>query len=149
MGCSSLRKSCKDKSCQRYYNISAQPFAADETIQLAIAGARVVDSGVAIETEPMSYNITKTGLYHISADVIVDVTTLGSAVFNAYLDGVPLPCMTRAIRLPVGYNEIHAETDLSFSHCCPCINKTITFTITSEDAVGTVTQFCTGVLKLA
>lgn len=149
MGCSSTRKSCNDKSCQRFYNTQQQSVAVDTPLQIQIAGAKVVDSGIAIETEPASYTITKTGLYHIAADLTVFATAAGAATFSAYLDGVQLPCTKRTVTLLAGTTEIHTETDLAFSHCCPCINKTITFVIEGATVAGTITQFCSGVLKLA
>ena len=149
MGCSTTRKSCNDKSCQRFYNAQPQTITAGTALQLQIAGAKVVDSGIAIETEPASYTITKTGLYHIAADITIATTAVGTATLTAYLDGVQLPCTKRTVTLLAGTTEIHTETDLAFSHCCPCINKTITFVIEGATVAGTITQFCSGVLKLA
>lgn len=150
MACGSkCKKTCHDKSCQRYYNNNPQPFTADSTIQLIIAGAKVADTGVSIETQPQSYTTLKTGLYHFSADVIIDVTTLGAGTLQMYMDGVPLPCTTRDLRLPVGDNEIHTETDLCLTGCCCDVEHSFTYTFTSTGAVGTITQFCSGVLKLA
>lgn len=142
-------KSCKAKSCQRFYNTTPQPFAAGQTVQLQIAGSRVVDTGISIETQPLSYTTLKTGLYHFTADVVADVTTLGTGTLQMYMDGVPLPCTLRNLRLPVGYNEIHTETDLCLTGCCCDVEHTFTFILTSVDAVGNVVQFCSGVLKLA
>lgn len=51
MGCSSNRhKTCRDKSCQRYYNNNQQAFIAGQTVNIQM-GNRVVDTGVAIETQ--------------------------------------------------------------------------------------------------
>lgn len=149
MGCSSTRKSCNDKSCQRFYNTQPQAITAGTALQLQIAGAKVVDSGIAIETEPASYTITKTGMYHIAADVTIATTAVGTVTLTAYLDGVPLPCTRRNVTLVNGTTEIHTETDIDFKHCCSNINKSITFVLTDASIAGTVTQLCTGVLKLA
>lgn len=150
MACGSkCGKNCKTKSCQRYYNTTPQPFAAGQTLQLQIAGAKVVDTGISIETQPLSYTTLKTGLYHLVADVVADVTTLGAATLQVYMDGVPLPCTLRNLRFPVGYNEIHTETDLCLTGCCCDVEHNFTFILNSVDAVGEVVQFCSGVLKLA
>ena len=150
MGCSSnSRKSCNDKSCQRYFNAQSQAVAVNTPLQVQIAGARVVDSGIAITTEPGSYTITKTGLYHIAADITINTAAVGTATFSVYLDGVQLPCTKRTVTLVNGTTEIHTETDLAFRHCCPCIDKTVTFVLEGSTVAGTVTQFCSGVLKLA
>lgn len=148
MSCGGNRKKdCCQKSCVRYYNNNAQPFAAGQTLQLQIAGARVVDRGVAIDTQPQSYTTFKTGLYHITADVVLDVTTLGSGTLQVYMDGVPLPCTLRDLRLPVGYNEIHTETDLELTACCCDVEHNFTFVLISTEAVGNVVQCCTGIRK--
>lgn len=150
MSCSNNRhKSCHDKSCQRYYNNAIQPFIADTAIQLEIAGAKVVDSGIAIDTEPLNYTINKTGLYHIAADLVITAVTAGIGTLRVYLDGVPLPCTIRTVSLPVGNTEIHTETDLRFDNCCCDVSHSITFMLEPGDAVGSVTEFCSGVLKLA
>lgn len=151
MSCGNFgHKTCHDKSCQRYYNNIAQALAAGQTIPLAIAGARVVDSGISIETEPLNYNTLKTGLYHFSGDVIINVATAGDVELQLYMDGVPLPCTYRRVTVPSGYREIHTETDLALDGCCCDVTHSFTFRLTSVDtAVGTVTQFCSGALKLA
>lgn len=149
MGCSSTRKSCYDKSCQRYFNNQTQTFAIGDTLQLQIAGSKVVDSGIAIDTDPMNYTILKTGLYNISADVSVATTAVGIATLTAYLDGVPLPCTRRNITLVNGTTEIHTETDLEFKHCCPNISKSITFVLEDPTVAGSVVQVCTRIIKEA
>lgn len=151
MSCGSRsNKNCHAKSCQRYYNSSNQALAAGQSLQLAIAGAKVVDSGISIETEPLNYTVVKTGLYHFSGDLVINVATAGDVVFEIYMDGVPLPCTYRRVTVPSGYREIHTETDLELTACCCDINRNFTYRLTSLDtAVGTVTQFCSGILKLA
>lgn len=147
MTCGSKSKSCCRKSCARYYNESAQPFAAGQTLQLQLAGARVVDSGIAIDVQPMSYTTLKTGLYHLSADVILDVDTAGSGTIQFYMDNVPLPCTRRTIRLPAGDNEVHTESDLELTGCCCDVEHTFTLVLTSVDAVGSVIHLCSGLVK--
>lgn len=150
MGCGSSRhKTCHDKSCQRFYNNVPQDLAAGQVLQLAIAGAKVVDTGISIETEPLNYTTLKTGLYHFSGDVIINVATAGDVEFQMYMDGIPLPCTYRRVTVPSGYREVHTETDLELTGCCCDVEHSFTFRLTSIAAVGTITQFCSGVLKLA
>ncbi len=151
MACGNNRhKTCHNKSCQRYYNNVPQALAAGQALQLAIAGAKVVDSGISIETEPLNYTTLKTGLYHFVGDVVINVATGGDVELQMYMDGVPLPCTYRRVTVPSGYREIHTETDLELDGCCCNVEHSFTFRLTSIDtAVGTVTQFCSGVLKLA
>jgi len=151
MSCGSRsNKNCHAKSCQRFYNNTPQALAAGQELQLAIAGAKVVDSGISIETDPLNYTVVKTGLYHFTGDVVINVATAGDVELQMYMDGVALPCTYRRVTVPSGYREIHTETDLELTACCCDINRNFTFRLTSIDtAVGTVTQFCSGVLKLA
>ena len=149
MGCGSKNKSCNQKSCQRYYNNKAQAFTAAGSVQLDIAGSRVVDTGVSIETNPQSYEIVKPGLYHISADAVVNATTAGDIDFSVFMDGVELPCTFKVATLAAGYTPVHTETDLVINGCCG-VNRSITFVVKSVSvAVGSVTQFCSGITKLA
>lgn len=151
MGCGNGRhKTCHDKSCQRYYNSTSQPLAVSTTTQLAIAGVKVVDSGISIETEPMNYTTVKTGLYHFAGDVIINLTAGGVVIFRMLMDGVVLPCTVRTFTAGTGYREIHTETDLELDGCCCNVSHTFTFEIvTDAAATGTVTQFCSGITKLA
>lgn len=151
MSCSNnSNKSCRDKSCERYYNNNNQVLNAGTTIQLVIAGSKVVDSGIAIDVQPQSYTILKTGLYHISADVVVDANVAGNVVFQVYMDGVALPCTTKTVTLAEGETAIHTETDLRLSACCCDVSHNFTFTLSSPAAAaGNVIEFCSGILKLA
>lgn len=152
MNCASGKhKTCRDKSCQRFYNNNVQELTAGEEIQLVIAGTRVVDTGISIETEPQNYTTLKTGLYHFAGDVVIEGTAGGVAVLQMYMDGVPLPCTKRTRTIPAtGYVEIHTETDLELTGCCCDVSHTFTFRITTDStATGNVIEFCSGVVKLA
>lgn len=150
MSCGNTNRNCYQKSCQRFYNNNAQALTAGGTLTLTIAGAKVVDSGVSISTEPASYEILKSGLYHVSADVAIDTITAGAVTFSAYLDGVQMPCTIKPITLVADGNAVvHTETDIAFSSCCGCVNHAITFVLASTTGAGTVTNFCSGIIKEA
>lgn len=152
MGCGTSRhKTCHDKSCQRFYNNNAQALAANSPTQLVIAGTRVVDTGLSIETQPQSYSTLKTGLYHIAGDAVVEGSAGGTAVLQIYMDGVALPCTKRTRTIPAtGYVEIHTETDLELDGCCCDVKHTFTFVIvTDTTAAGDVVELCTGIIKEA
>lgn len=149
MGCSSNRhKTCRDKSCQRYYNNNPQAFIAGQTVNIQM-GNRVVDTGVAIETQGQSMTTLKTGLYRISADAVITATAASTGVFQVYMDGVPLPCTLRDLTLVAGSNPVHTETDLVLDGCCCDVTHTFTFVFVSGTAVGNIAEFCAGILKLA
>lgn len=151
MGCGNKsHKNCNYKSCQRYYNSNTQPLAVSTDLQLTIAGARVVDTGVSIETEPQSYTTLKTGLYHLAGDVVINATAGGAVRFSIYMDGVELPCTVRHETVAAGFNEIHTETDLELTGCCCDVTHSFTFKVRSDaTATGNIVEFCSGVLKLA
>jgi len=150
MSCSSNgNKNCYQKSCVRYYNNNPQAFDPGSTLQLQIEGAKVVDSGISIEAAPLSFSTVKAGLYHIAADIVADVTTLGTGIFQVYMDGVPLPCTIKNVSLPLGNTSVHTETDLQLSGCCCNIEHTFTFMFTPTLAEGSIIEFCAGITKLA
>lgn len=151
MGCSSSNKKRPNyKSCVRYYNNVNQPLLANTTTQVQIAGTKVVDTGVSIDTEPSSYTIVTKGLYHLSEDVVIAATAVGVATVSIYMDGVMLPCTYNPRTLYVGNNTFHVETDLDIEGCCCDVSKNITFVITTDaTAVGTILHVCTGITKLA
>lgn len=138
------------KSCERYYNNTIQNLPEDSTTQLTIAGAKVVDTGISIETQPQSYTTLKKGLYHIAGDVIITATAAGLATFYIAMDGVALPCTIKTVTLAVGNNAVHTETDLYLDGCCNDISHNFTFEVlTDETATGTITHLCTGIIKEA
>lgn len=151
MNCSNkCGKTCHDKSCQRFYNNNPQAIAVGGTTQLVIKGNKVVDSGISIETESQNYTVVKRGLYHISADVVIEGVTAGDVTLSVLMDGVVLPCTIKPATLAAGgFTQIHTETDLCLTSCCCDVNHTFTFVLTSTTGAGNVTQFCSGVLKLA
>ncbi len=152
MACGNTRnnKTCRNKSCQRYYNSNPQALAVSSDVQLVLVGNKVVDTGISIEAEPQSYITLKTGLYHFVGDVVINATATGAVRFSIYMDGVELPCTIRHETLAVGMNEIHTETDLELSGCCCDVTHSFTFRVrTDATATGNVVELCTGVLKLA
>lgn len=151
MSCGNNRhKTCRDKSCQRYYNNNRQPLAVSTELQLVIEGTRVVDTGISIDTQNQSYTTLQRGLYHITGDVTVESLAAGDVIFEVYMDGVPLPCTKRSRTVAIGFNPIHTETDIYLDGCCCDVTHTFTYRLTSDAAVnGSVIEFCSGVLKLA
>lgn len=152
MACGNSRhKTCRDKSCQRFYNnTSMQALPVNTDLQLIIEGSKVVDTGVSIETQNMSYTTLKTGLYHIAGDVTVEATAAGDVIFEVFMDGVPLPCTKRSRTVSIGYNPIHTETDIYLDGCCCDVTHTFTYRVVSDaNATGRIIEFCSGILKLA
>lgn len=151
MSCSSTsNKTCHDKSCQRYYNNNPQTLTAGGTLQLTIAGNRVVDSGIAIETEPQNFTTVKTGLYHIAGDIVINATAVGIATYAVYMDGVMMPCTLKTVTLNAGDTAIHTETDIRIEACCCNVNHSFAFVLASDgNLAGAVIESCHGMLKLA
>lgn len=151
MSCSTRNyKNCHFKSCEQYYNTNPQALAAGATIPLNILGNRVVDTGVSIEAEPNGFQTLKTGLYAISADIVINTTTDGDVILQIKRDGVVLPCSVRRFTAGTGYREVHTETKQLIEGCCADVSHTFTFELVSVDtAVSSVTSVCAGMTKLA
>lgn len=152
-GCNS-NNNCYKKSVVRNYNNNTQAFIATTPTTLTIQGVDVVKNGVSVSVLPTTYTINKTGVYHISADVVFTPTADGAVTVSAYLDGVALPCTTKTVTGSANTAQaVHFETDLDFSRACPCscdISRNITFAIFGATGVtGSVNALCTGVTKLA
>lgn len=153
MSCGSTN-SCKcEKSCARNYNLVAQPFAANATTPIIVNGNQVVLTGKAIQVLNNGYQIVKSGLYRLAADIVVVGTAAGTVTLQMYLDGVALPCTIRRQTIAAsGAVSIHSETDLDLDSICRCnnsVNHRITFAVVTDSAAaGSITSTCTGALKL-
>lgn len=145
--------SCKNKSCARFYNNVPQTFEADSVNQIVISGDPVVLTGNAITAWNTGYQTCKTGLFHISGDIVATASAAGQIAFQVYLDGVLLPCTVRQKTMAVDeIVSIHTETDIDVDKCCPCnnvANHRIVFVLVADSAVaGTIDKVCTGITKL-
>ena len=151
MSCNSNGNCNRHKSFVRYYNQTAQAFAANATHPIVVNANQVVSQGKAIVSTPNGYRIERTGLYGISADVVILGTTAGNVTVQANLDDVALPCTIRYATLVVdGYVSLHLETDILFEQVCKCQNNTshqITFSIVSTGGAGSIVEVCTGIIK--
>lgn len=151
MSCGNRKnKSCYAKSCQRYYNNNSQAIPAGATLQLTIAGNRVVDSGISIETQPQNFNTIKTGLYRITGDIVIEPTAAGDVSLSVYMDGVQLPCTLKTITLATEKVAVHTETDLELDGCCCDVGHSFAFVLSSASTgAGAVIESCYSMLKLA
>lgn len=149
MSCFNSSKSRCMKSCARNYNNTSQLFLPESVNVLTVAGAKVVDTGIAIDTEPQSYATAYSGLYHIEADVTIAATTAGAVTLQWYMDGVALPCTYTEQYVAVAQvDTVHLETDLFFESCCGKVNHVFTLLLTADaTAAGAVTHICSGVIK--
>lgn len=151
MGCNSNGGCGCQKSIARFYNQTAQAFAANAITPIAVNANQVVLEGNAIEAPLNGYRINKTGLYAISCDVVLLGTTAGNVVLQGYLDGVAMPCTTRNVTLVAdAYTPVHFDTDILFDKVCRCQNNTshqIAFAIVSTGGAGNIVNVCTGIKK--
>lgn len=151
MGCNSNGGCGCQKSIARFYNQTAQAFAANAITPIAVNANQVVLEGNAIEAPLNGYRINKTGLYTISCDVALLGTTAGNVVLQGYLDGVAMPCTTRNVTLVAdAYTPVHFDTDILFEPVCRCQNNTshaITFAVVSTGGAGSIVNVCSGVKK--
>lgn len=151
MSCNSGSNCGCRKSVARFYNQTTQAFLANATTPIAVNANQVVLQGTAIVPSLNEYRIDKTGLYGLTADVVLLGTTAGNVLVQAYLDGAAMPCTARTVTLVAdGYTAVHIDTDILFEQVCMCQNNTshqITFGIVSTGGAGSVVNVCTGIIK--
>ena len=151
MSCNSGSSCGCKKSIARFYNPATQDFLANATTPIAVNANQVVLQGTAIVPSLNGYRIDKTGLYGLTADVVLLGATAGNVLVQAYLDGVAMPCTVRNATLVAdGYVSVHMDTDVLFEQVCMCQNNTshqITFGIVSTGGAGSVVNVCTGIIK--
>lgn len=134
------------KSCIRVYNPVDQAFTAADTT-LVLQGTSVVNSGCSLTLNPSSIQVNKSGLYHISGDVIITPTAAGLVTFQLYKDGVALPCAIAQETVASGNAySLHIETDICINVCC--VNNP-SFTFVMSGVTGTVNNLSVGMVKLA
>ena len=126
MNCSNkCGKTCHDKSCQRYYNNNAQTIEVGGATQLVIKGNKVVDSGISIETESQNYTVVKKGLYHISADVVIDGTTLVEIV-GANVDVGNIEVIHNHLLYYIQHYRLLSCSSIRFIVTIYCVSKVFT-----------------------
>lgn len=154
------------KSCIRCYDNENQDLNTVAT-PVSIDGVTVVDSGCSIQLQNQGFQIVKSGLYHISADVTVtagstssasatssSATTISSAsssnlvTVQLYKSNQALPCAIAKATVS-GTDTIHVETDLYLVACC-AQQPVITVNVNGATAVtNAITHVCAGCTKLA
>lgn len=134
------------KSCIRVVNSTDQAFTATPS-PLLLEGTPVVESGCSLCLNASSIQVNKSGLYHISADVIVTPTAAGLLTFQAYNNGIAIPSALSQETVAAGSAyTIHIETDLAINTCCVS-RPVITFELSG--VAGNVNNLSAGVVKLA
>ena len=143
---------CKNqfqKSCLRAYNDDVQTVTTSP-YTVTVIGIKCVDTGISIGSSPdgKTVMLCRSGLYHVSLDLDLDVTTAGTITVQIYIDGIAAPCaastITGAAASTIG---THVETELCVGPICPGNARRITFVLSGAE--GTVTHTSVGVVKIA
>jgi len=154
MSCSKY-KNCHYKSAVQFYNSNTQPIVlADTQANPAILslGSKVTDTGVAISFSSSGIDISKTGLYRISADIRFGGGTAGSITTAMTLNGVVLPetVTSETIGAAGTFSSVSIETVRQLNLCCVNTDDIIGFIAYSDgDAIGSVSSISGNVVKLA
>lgn len=134
------------KSCVRVNNPADQAITAAAT-PLVLEGTPVVETGCSLCLNTSSIQVKKSGLYRISADLIVTPTAAGLLTFQAYNNGVAIPSALAQQTVAAGdAYTIHIETELLINTCC--VNNPI-ITFETSGVAGNVNNISAGMLKLA
>lgn len=134
------------KSCIRVYN-SVPQTVTDAAQTLVLEGTPVVDTGCSLTLNTSGITINKSGLYHLSADVVFTPTAAGTSTIQLYKDGVALPCAIAQDTAEASNTfTAHVETDICVNTCC--VNQPV-ISLVATGVAGTVNSLCVGALKLA
>jgi len=140
---------CGAKSGARCYNNATQTFAAGGSVTLDV-GTSVYSAGGAVTPTNTGYVVSKSGAYHVAADVMIAPANTGALTIQAYLDGVSLPCtLTTLDATDVADVTAHLETDVKIgTGCCPQVH-TVSFIVTGGTGVaGSVNHVCSAVMAI-
>lgn len=137
------------KSSLQLYNASAQTIGT-AMAPIALSGSDVTDTGVSLGSTANAVEILHSGLYRITADIGLNVTTAGDITVQMYQDGVPMPETARIITASTGYHTVSIDTVRRFGTFCgqnPVLIQLMA--MTDGTAVGSVSLVSVNALKEA
>lgn len=149
MGCNC---NCKKSAAQKY-NFTAQALSANPA-PINMGSTAGLPSGVAIVDRGNNVGIRKTGLYRLTAQLIVAVTAAGTLNVEAYYDGKPLIATRKSLPVPVGSTQIEIDNLLYLvapegCACADVIYPIDVYAWMSEAGTGSVSEVAVNLLKEA
>lgn len=143
---------CRKSAIQKY-NFTTQTLATIPA-PLNLGSNAGLPTGLAIVDRGDNIGVARTGLYRLTAQMIVDVTTAGTVNVQAYYNGVPIAASLKALPAAIGSVEISLDNLLYLivPTGCGCENVTLSVDIyawTTDPGAASVTSVATNLLKEA
>lgn len=144
---------CGRKSAAQKYNYTTQALTATPA-PLNMGASAGLPSGPSIVDRGNNLGVGRTGLYRITAQAILAVTTAGTVNLQAYYGGVPIAAARKSRPAVVGSTEITLDNlvYLVVPDSCNCNSVTLPVDIyawTDDSAVATVSSITVNLLKEA
>lgn len=144
---------CGRKSAAQKYNYTTQALTATPA-PLNLGASAGLPSGPSIVDRGNNLGVGRTGLYRITAQAILAVTTAGTVNLQAYYGGVPIAAARKSRPAVVGSTEITLDNlvYLVVPDSCNCNSVTLPVDIyawTDDSAVATVSSITVNLLKEA
>lgn len=115
--------------------------------QVTILGAKVTDTGCAIDANTGGYTVQASGVYRFSFDVTSTPSTAGDQILQLYKDGVALPAaIVTDETVADGVLTQHVESVMVI-RTCAAVTPTITARISG--VAGTINHTRASAVKLA
>ena len=144
---------CNRKSAIQKYNFSSQALTTTPA-PLNLGSSAGLPTGPAIVDRGNNIGVAKNGLYRLTAQAIVAVTTAGSVNVQAYYNGVPIAASLKSLPAAVGSVEVSLDHLLYLvvpTGCC-CDSVTLPIDIyawTADSGVASVSSVTVNLLKEA
>ena len=144
---------CGRKSAAQKYNYITQALTATPA-PLNMGASAGLPSGPSIVDRGNDLGVGRTGLYRITAQAILAVTTAGTINLQAYYDGVPIAAARKSRPAVVGSTEITLDNlvYMVVPDSCGCNDVTLQVDVyawTDDSAAATVSSLTVNLLKEA
>ncbi len=144
---------CGRKSAAQKYSYATQTLTATPA-PLNMGASAGLPSGPSIVDRGNNLGVGRTGLYRITAQAILAVTTAGTVNLQAYYGGVPIAAARKSRPAVVGSTEITLDNlvYLVVPDSCNCNSVTLPVDIyawTDDSAAATVSSLTVNLLKEA
>ena len=143
---------CGRKSAAQKYNYITQTLTATPA-PLDMGASAGLPSGPSIVDRGNNLGVGRTGLYRITAQAILAVTTAGTVNLQAYYDGVPIVAARKSRPAVVGSTEITLDNLVYLvvpDSCCNSVTLPVDiYAWTDDSAVATVSSITVNLLKEA
>lgn len=144
---------CNKKSVIQKYSFTTQALTVNPA-PMNLGASAGLPSGAAIVDRGNNIGVAKTGLYRLTAQLIVATTTAGTVNVQTYYNGVPIAATLKTLPVAVGSTEISLDNLLYLvvptGCCCDCVTLQIDiYAWTADAAVASVESIAANLLREA